>query len=301
MMTMAHSVTPQSRSWRTVPALLLALACCSTVAGAQPGAAAAPTRLEQLQREAQQGSAAARYELAHRYNLGTGVALDREKSLQLYEQAAAAGHGAALLALSRHHRGQTGAPADLPRALDLLQQSAAKDHVPAQLELAFAYLNGSTGAPRDPAQAFPWFRKAAAAGSVTAQCMVADFYRDGTGGAPKDPKQAHSWYVKTAASTAPCASKSQFELYRLYEAGLGVRKDLPQALHWLQEAALAGNPLAQRTLGQNYARGYGVPQDGTLAQVWLKRSREGVAPHDDHEHEMRSFSGPRMAASPLGR
>ena len=173
--------------------------------------------------------------------------------------------------------------------------------MPAQLELAFAYLNGSSAAPRDLATALRWFRQAADAGSVTAQCMVGDFYRDGTGGVAKDGKQAHAWYAKTAHADAPCASKSQYELYRLYEAGHGVRRDLPAALRWLQEAALAGNPSAQKALGQNYARGYGVPQDATLAQVWLRRSREGVAPHDDHEHETRSFSGPRMAASPFSR
>ncbi len=52
-------------------------------------------KIAQLQREAQQGSPDAQYELAYLYENGIGVAKDEAKALELYEQAAAQGHPAA--------------------------------------------------------------------------------------------------------------------------------------------------------------------------------------------------------------
>lgn len=55
-------------------------------------------------------------------------------------------------------------------------------------------------------------------------------------------------------------------------------------MHWLRRAAQAGNPQAQATLGRAYEAGRGVERDGRLAAAWMKKSREGVAPHEDHDH-----------------
>jgi TPR repeat protein len=52
---------------------------------------------------------------------------------------------------------------------------------------------------------------------------------------------------------------------------------------WLKKAAEAGNPQAQLTLGRAYRNGYGVDRDLDQAKTWLKKSREGVAPHDDED------------------
>ena len=52
-------------------------------------------KIAQLQREAQQGSADAQYELAYLYENGIGVAKDETKALELYQQAADQGHPAA--------------------------------------------------------------------------------------------------------------------------------------------------------------------------------------------------------------
>jgi TPR repeat protein len=57
---------------------------------------------------------------------------------------------------------------------------------------------------------------------------------------------------------------------------------------WLVKAAEAGNPQAQRVLGQSYAKGYGVERDPELARMWLKKSREGVSWHEDHDEAGRA-------------
>ena len=57
------------------------------------------------------------------------------------------------------------------------------------------------------------------------------------------------------------------------------------AIEWLKRSAHAGNPQAQRALGLAYQRGQGVEANPALAKKWLLKSREGVAPHEDHEHD----------------
>ncbi|MBS7778364.1 tetratricopeptide repeat protein [Acidovorax sp. CCYZU-2555] len=185
---------------------------------------------------------------------------------------------------SKRFNGSAGDTIDMARSRQHLLRAAQRGHGQAQVDLGFIYLNG-TGTPKDMAQAFKWFDAAAANQMVLAQCMLGDFYRGGLGGAPQDHAAAVRWYRKTAGASARCASKSQYELYVSYAAGLGVKKDLGKAIEWLQRSADAGNPQAQRALGLAYRSGQGVAANPVLAKQWLLKSREGVAPHEDHEHD----------------
>lgn len=185
---------------------------------------------------------------------------------------------------SKLFNGSAGNTIDMARSRKHLLHAAQRGHGPAQVDLGFIYLNG-TGTPKDLVQAFKWFDAAARNDMVLAQCMLGDFYRGGLGGAPRDPATAVRWYRKTADGNARCASKSQYELYASYAAGLGVKKDMRTAIEWLKRSAHAGNPQAQRALGLAYQRGQGVEANPALAKKWLLKSREGVAPHEDHEHD----------------
>lgn len=274
-------------------ALLLGLLFATAATHASAAGAAAPP-IARLQAQASGGDAQAHLELARRYRSGDGVPMDRERALRHFEQAAARGSAQAAHELARHFHGLTGAQVDQARALGYLQQAADKGHSQAQTELAFVYFNGNEHVAKDLPLAFRWFGKAAASGSVTAECMLGDFYKHGWGGAPKDPARAVKWYQLTAVKDAACASKSQYELYASYESGQGVKKNLATATDWLVRSAEAGHPRAQRTLGHNHQRGYGVPADEGLARTWLLKSREGVSHHDDHEHNLPSFAGPEM-------
>nr|WP_145549156.1 tetratricopeptide repeat protein [Variovorax boronicumulans] len=208
--------------------------------------------------------------------------------------AAQAKDAQALYAQARHYAGLTGQVVDLARAHAHLRQAAELGHLPAQVDLAYLYMDGNAQVPKDPAAAFHWFHQAAIRGAAPAQCMLGDFYLNGWGGARKDAAEAVRWYRRGAAASDPCASRAQYALYRAHAEGAGVRRDMRAALDWLQQAAEAGNPRAQRALGRAYDRGEGVARDPALARVWLRKSREGVAPHDDHEHDMPSFAGPLL-------
>lgn len=206
--------------------------------------------------------------------------------------AQAADPGAAAYAQARHYSGVTGQAVDLALASTHLRQAAEQGHRQAQVELGYLYYNGNAQTPKDLTAALRWFRTAADGGAVAAQCVLGDFHQNGWGGLEPDGAEAVRWYRRTAQADAPCATNSQYALYRAYATGQGVRKDMKVAIDWLQQAAEAGNPRAQRALGRAYDRGEGVTRDPGLARVWLRKSREGVAPHDDHEHDLPSFAGP---------
>ncbi len=237
-----------------------------------------------LEAAARQGNPRAAHELANLYRDGNAVPVDRQKAFDLYTASAAKGLADSDYELSKFYNGRFGGKIDLIRSRQHLQSAAERGNNQAQVDLAFIHLNGA-GSPKNLPQAFRWFDAAAHSNSVLAQCMLGDFYRGGWGGVKQDHKQALSWYRKTANTSDRCASKSQYELYVSYEAGLGVQKDMGTAIRWLKKSADAGNPQAQRALAVAYHRGAGVPQDAELAKKWMLKSREGVAPHDDHEHD----------------
>lgn len=217
--------------------------------------------------------------------------------------AAASATGEEAYALARRDQGFTGEAVNLPHALLHLQRAAQAGHLQAQVDLAFAYLNGPALAAKDLALAFHWFGKAAEAGAPAARCLLGDFYRQGAGGAPQDDAEAARWYLLSSGQDHRCAARSQYALYQAYEQGRGVPRDLGIAIEWLQRSAEAGNPVAQAALGRAYQAGHGVQPDAELSRRWLRLSREGVSPHEDHEHETRSFAGPRLMEKlgPLGR
>ncbi|RZI55680.1 MAG: sel1 repeat family protein [Rubrivivax sp.] len=182
--------------------------------------------------------------------------------------------------------GLTGAARlDPPAAMASLTKAAELGHPQAQVTLAFAYLNGSPALLKDRAAALRWFEAASRAGVVRADCLLGDLYREGGIGQKADAQRAARHYRRGAASSDPCAPAAQYGLYRLFSAENG---DLPTALRWLRLSAEAGNPVAQRALGERYRDGKGLTRDPVLAKEWLKKSREGVSPHDDedddHEH-----------------
>lgn len=199
---------------------------------------------------------------------------------------------AAAYAQARHHSGLTGQSVDLAQAAARLREAAGLGHVQAQVDLGYLHFNGDAHTPKDLAAAWRWFRAAADQGSAAAQCVLGDFHQNGWAGLPPDAVQAVRWYRRTADMDAPCASNSQYALYRALASGQGVARDMKQAIAWLQRAAEAGNPRAQRALGRAYDRGEGVTRDPAMARVWLRKSREGVAPHDDHGHDLPSLAGP---------
>jgi uncharacterized protein len=85
------------------------------------------------------------------------------------------------------------------------------------------------------------------------------------------------------ASADAGIAEAQFDLGVLYAQGLGVRRDLTEAVNWYRKAADQGNPAAEFALGQLYSRGWGIPRDEADALRWfqLANSVESEGPPTD--------------------
>lgn len=81
----------------------------------------------------------------------------------------------------------------------------------------------------------------------------------------------HLW----RALAADGDTEAQCNLARLYQDGLGVRRDDSQAARWYERAARRGNPVAQSELSVLYAYGRGVPVDLPRAWAWATLAAAG--------------------------
>jgi adenylate cyclase len=69
-------------------------------------------------------------------------------------------------------------------------------------------------------------------------------------------------------------ASAQYQLAKRYRDGVGVPRNLDQALWWFRAAAEQGDARAQRNLGGRYAQGDGVPRDDREALFWLTLASE---------------------------
>jgi TPR repeat protein len=146
-----------------------------------------------------------------------------------------------------------------------------------------------------------WFRKAADQGNADAQCSLGSLYHYGKG-VPQDDLLAAQWKRKAADQGY---AQAQRTLGFLYSEGKGVTQDYEKAAQWFRRAAdqgddyakkiLAtiinsqggqqnfvqirnaadqGNVHAQRSLGEFYSYGKGVPQAFEQAAKWFRKAAE---------------------------
>jgi TPR repeat protein len=67
---------------------------------------------------------------------------------------------------------------------------------------------------------------------------------------------------------------AQYDVALMYANGVGVAKNVEQALEWTQSAARKGHPAAQYLLGTAYLGGLGTQRDPVQAMSWLLRAAE---------------------------
>jgi TPR repeat protein len=82
----------------------------------------------------------------------------------------------------------------------------------------------------------------------------------------RDLKQALYWLQKAAVQDNAMA---QYNLGVLYTENRGIPVDYTAGADWFMKAALQGNSDAQNNLGSLYANGQGVPKSYVHAFYWL--------------------------------
>lgn len=217
---------------------LTALLCCACLILAPLPAMA---EVEELQKRANAGDAAASHDLAERYLQGEGVEQDDEQAAYWYRRAAEQGH---------YGPGEEGTPADPPRPGQRIVSPPLEPVV-------------DTGSDSDPRPAEPVTDEPAA----TTGIAVPD---EPEVQQQTDPDDAHELATNgitdqvrdSAADEARVAAARQ-----VVEAG-----DYQQALQMLYPEAVQENPAAQTLLGDLYMQGLGVEQSHERAMLWYRRA-----------------------------
>lgn len=121
-------------------------------------------------------------------------------------------------------------------------------------------------------ESFNDLRVRAESGDVRAQADLGRCYALGIGVA-KDVDEAVKWYRKAAARGNALAQNG---LGTCYATGTGgVEQDPSEAVKWYRKAAEQGFSKAQNNLGRCYLLGEGVPKNPTLASEWFSRAAKG--------------------------
>ena len=182
------------------------------------------------------------------------VMLDRgadRDALRHLQHAADAGsaEGAHRLGLV-YAQGLAGLPRDDKRAAELFARAAAAGNMRAQVNLGILYLRGQ-GLPRDLVQARAWLEKAAATGDPQALYTLGRAMSEGTEQIAPDPVRAADLY-RRAAEKGHALAGLRYGL--ALSEGVGIKRDLAAAQHWLMQARANGIPEAALALGDMAAR-----------------------------------------------
>jgi len=159
------------------------------------------------------------------------------------------------------HRGE-GIGHDAVAAADWYGKAAEQGSAAAQFDLGNCYAEG-WGVGQDRARAAVWYRKAAEQDTSWRSSSWATVIHGRR--RARDLGEAARWFTRPPrrgtrprSTTWGCATK-----------GEGVPRDEAQAAAWLRKAAEQGLPIAQNTLGVQYAKAVGSP--GRCGGVCLVR------------------------------
>lgn len=146
----------------------------------------------------------------------------------------------------------------------------------AVLEEAEALCTG-TGGARDLEAAPALFVEAAESGDAVAQFRLAALRFLGTCGFSQEPDAAAKGAGALLSEVEAMAESDPYAQYLVGLSrliGLGIAKDPPASLPWLERAAAGGEVWAAYNLGWMYSSATGVAEDLTLGMDWYEKAAE---------------------------
>jgi TPR repeat protein len=198
---------------------------------------------------ADQGFAAAQYNLGVMYDIGEGVREDNEEAVRWYRRAADQGFAAAQHNLGVMYDIGDGVAEDDGQAVRWYRRAAEQGYAIAQFTLAVRYRQGD-GVPESAAEAEYWYGLAAEQGNVLAQTnlgvmLTERWYRSQVEDAPAD--------------TLPAVG------------GASVDRDLVLAFMWFTVAAARGGESAQANKDriEQWLTPEQITETERLAQEWI--------------------------------
>jgi TPR repeat protein len=205
------------------------------------------TALRLWRSAADQGIAAAQFNLGLMYRLGQGVPQNDAEAVKWFQKAAEQGYANAQYDLAVMHVNGRGLPKNFAEAIKWYRRAAEQRHARAQLNCAIMYEN-ARGVPQNLTEALTWYRKAAEQGNATAQNNLG-VMSDNARGVPQNFAEALKWY-RLAADQANATAQNNLGI--MYENARGVPQDHAEALKWFQKSAEQGNARAQNNLAVMY-------------------------------------------------
>ena len=197
------------------------------LAAAMLSVSAMAADFSQNQRLANQGNAAAQYNLGVMYYKGDGIPQNQSKAIEWFQRAAAQGH---IKAESNLKVMSTNA------AVEILRKAANQGDQRAQYSLGLIYQTGES-VHQDSAKAIDWYTKAANQGNAEAQAMLGGMYSEGEG-VPQDYSKAAQWIEKSANQGR---AKSQAMIGLMYYKGEGVPQNVTIAKEWFSKSCDNGD------------------------------------------------------------
>ncbi|QIM62400.1 hypothetical protein A1D29_03295 [Pasteurellaceae bacterium Orientalotternb1] len=168
----------------------------------------------------------------------------------------------------------------------LLEQVANENYADAQLWLGDNYFYGIyPETPKDYLKAIYWYEKAAEQQSYFAMEKLAEIYEKGLG-VSVDLTKAFELHKK-AYELAGYANDSSLYVAKAYLNGIGVEKDLQQAVTYLQKNAEAYSAEANILLGKLYETGEGVEQSDSKAFECYSRIGKSTLFQNNSENSYR--------------
>lgn len=225
---------------------------------------------------AEQGSAAAQYDLGVINLQGQGVPKDYAAAAQWFSKAAKQGHVAAQYNLGAMYMLGEGVSQDYGQAAQWFRKAAEQGNADAQSRLGSAYASGQ-GVPLDYAQAVRWYRSAAEQGNTAGQYDLAVMYLLGRG-VQQNYANAAQWFRKAAEGGDVNAQRN---LGLAYVKGRGLPRDYVQGALWFRKAAEQGDADSQFYLGNMFNSGLGVQQDPVQAYEWWMLAKADSSSSDD--------------------
>jgi len=159
---------------------------------------------------------------------------------------------------------------DAQRAIELLRRAAISGNGTAQLTLGGLLLNPSCpGEKRDVVEAEEWLSKAALHGSTEAQMLLGQKYLQGIG-VERNLKEALKWLESAAQGGDPWTQSALAHIY--WTGGDGVERDGKSAFEWYMRAAAQGYPNAQQWVALIYSDGKDIEKNNEEACFWITLS-----------------------------
>jgi len=236
--------------------------------------------LRWLRAAADQGDPQHLFDLGQALEQGADGSSDPAAAIEFYTRAADAGHIEAAVSLGTLYQNGTGVAQDFARALALYRAPIETGHARAMNNLGLLYVRGN-GVAQDYEAAAQLFAAAAEQGLPTAMANLATMYANGLGVAQSDDT-AEAWEIRASQARQDTglgpAAEPGAGLCR-YDPRLAAVTADPETLRLEQQAAAAGDPVAQFLQGWRACNGADTPPDLRVAAHWFQAAADrGHAP-----------------------